>query len=68
MQHLTGVIFLLLSFVKSNVYFFLFFTKCLKKVLTHLFLMYIMGASGVEVVPKWRKVLKNYGNVWRIYA
>jgi hypothetical protein len=24
MQHLTGVIFLLLSFVKSNVYFFLF--------------------------------------------
>jgi hypothetical protein len=48
--------------------FFFFFTKCLKKVLTHLFLMYIMGASGVEVVPKWRKVLKNYGNVWRIYA
>ncbi len=52
MQHLTGVIFLLLSFVKSNVYFFSFFYKMFKKgVDTSVFDVY--NLSLVVSIKKW---------------
>ena len=73
MQHLTGVIFLLLSFVKSNVYFFSFFYKMFKKgVDTSVFDVYNggkwcgSGAEMAESVEKLWQCMENLRIEWMI--